>query len=317
MLLNVEVISLYVIDLSIFLLSFYAIFISYKIFRSWDFSSTTSFQYDLEKKAYLVSVIIFFIIAVKIAVLPYFVFVVDKLSTIMPGAMCAAGVVNANEYGNYLLLLKIFNIFLAGFWLVLNRLDLLSKELPFMKKKIFLYFVLFVTLVLEVIITSLYFSNLSFETPVSCCSAIFTSTSSSDTLQIDTKYLLILFYLIFCLSVFSNKFNYFIINIISSIIFLLLSINSIIDFFSPYVYQLPTHKCPFCLFQSEYFYIGYVFFSTLFLGVFLSIYYSVLNIFFKVENKNIQNYSLIFMILFFIIVNFYPISYYLTNKVWL
>jgi hypothetical protein len=315
MILNIEIITLYLIDFTIMFLASYVLFISFNIFKKWDFSSTKTSQYNLEKKAYLISVIIFFIILIKIILLPYFVFIVDKLSNIMPGAMCGAGVINANIYGNWLLILKIFNIFICGFWLILNRLDLQSKTLPYMRKKVFLYFIIFIGLLTEIILNSIYFQNLSFQTPVSCCSAIFSNSNSVDIISIDIKYLLILFGLLFLLSIISNIFNKNIISIFSNTIFMFLAINVIIEFYSPYVYELPTHKCPFCLFQKEYFYIGYIFFSTLFLGTFLSIYESILNLFFTQQTKKIKKYSLIFMILFFIILNFYPIKYYFINGV--
>jgi hypothetical protein len=34
-----------------------------------------------------------------------------------------------------------------------------------------------------------------------------------------------------------------------------------------YIYELPTHHCPFCIFKKEYDYIGYLFYMTLFAGV--------------------------------------------------
>jgi hypothetical protein len=318
MVLNTQVVTLYVVELSILLLSSYAIFTAFKIFRHWNFDATTSFQYGLEKKAYLISVIIFCTILIKILLLPYFIFIIDELSNIMPGAMCGAGVVNSNIYGNYVLAIKVFNIFICGLWLILNSLDLKSKTLIFMKKKIFIYFIIFLSLVIELILTTTYFISLNFETPVSCCSTIFSASSQADSISIDDKYILILFYLLFVLTIFSSIYNYKLVLILSSLLFLFISINAIINIFSPYVYELPTHKCPFCLLQKDYFYIGYLFFSTLILGVFLAIYDAILQTIFKVQRSiKIEKYSLFFLVLFFVSVNLYPIKYYLINKVWL
>jgi hypothetical protein len=38
----------------------------------------------------------------------------------------------------------------------------------------------------------------------------------------------------------------------------------VISFISLYFYQLPTHHCPFCLLQKEYYYIGYPLYLSLF-----------------------------------------------------
>jgi len=35
---------------------------------------------------------------------------------------------------------------------------------------------------------------------------------------------------------------------------------------SPYVYELPTHHCPFCLLQREYHWLGYPLYGSLLLG---------------------------------------------------
>ena len=42
------------------------------------------------------------------------------------------------------------------------------------------------------------------------------------------------------------------------------SLLSIFSFISLYVYELPTHHCPFCILQREYGYIGYPLYLALF-----------------------------------------------------
>ena len=44
---------------------------------------------------------------------------------------------------------------------------------------------------------------------------------------------------------------------------LVVSIASILSFVSVYLYELPTHHCPFCILQGEYRYIGYPLYLTL------------------------------------------------------
>jgi hypothetical protein len=44
------------------------------------------------------------------------------------------------------------------------------------------------------------------------------------------------------------------------------SLASILSFIAPYVYELPTHHCPFCLLQSEYGYVGYPLYVALLVG---------------------------------------------------
>jgi hypothetical protein len=40
------------------------------------------------------------------------------------------------------------------------------------------------------------------------------------------------------------------------------TVASLISFMSLYFYDLPTHHCPFCILQREYFYVGYVLYVT-------------------------------------------------------
>ena len=46
----------------------------------------------------------------------------------------------------------------------------------------------------------------------------------------------------------------------------LLSLHALIAFISLYVYELPTHHCPFCLLHREYYGIGYPFYLLLLTG---------------------------------------------------
>jgi hypothetical protein len=53
----------------------------------------------------------------------------------------------------------------------------------------------------------------------------------------------------------------------ASVIAFMVSVASLISFISPYFYELPTHRCPFCILQKEYHYIGYSLYITLLAGV--------------------------------------------------
>ena len=44
------------------------------------------------------------------------------------------------------------------------------------------------------------------------------------------------------------------------------AVASIISFICLYIYELPTHHCPFCILQKEYGYVGYLLYIALFGG---------------------------------------------------
>ena len=96
MFLTPEVLILLIVESIIIFFLFAAFFIAVAIVRYFDFGQDTPLQYALERRSYLASIIVQFALALKIGLLFYFVFALDKLSNIIPGAMCAAGVVTAN-----------------------------------------------------------------------------------------------------------------------------------------------------------------------------------------------------------------------------
>jgi hypothetical protein len=51
-----------------------------------------------------------------------------------------------------------------------------------------------------------------------------------------------------------------------SALMLVVSILSIFSFISLYIYEMPSHHCPFCILQEEYGYIGFPLYLTLFGG---------------------------------------------------
>jgi len=46
----------------------------------------------------------------------------------------------------------------------------------------------------------------------------------------------------------------------------LVSLVALISFISLYIYEMPSHHCPFCILQKEYHYLGYPLYVTLLLG---------------------------------------------------
>ena len=50
---------------------------------------------------------------------------------------------------------------------------------------------------------------------------------------------------------------------ISSLASFFVSVAALVSFVSPYIYELPTHHCPFCILQREYSYIGYLLYASL------------------------------------------------------
>jgi hypothetical protein len=318
-LLSNEIIIYLFTQIVLFVLLFIAFYFSVFIIKNWNYEKTTSSQYKLEKTSYLVILIIFFTLIVKIFLMPYFTYSIDNLSHIIPGAMCAAGVIKANNYGEILLALKLVILFCIGIWLIINSLDLKEKTYPYTKKKFAFYIFIFSLILIETTLDILYLSNISTKEPVMCCSVIFGSNAVGNKIpfNLTIPILVGLFYLTFLLTIFSNIQKQKLINFIINIFFLYISYYAVTYFFSTYIYQLPTHQCPFCMLQKEYYFIGYFIWTTLFLGTFFGIASFVVPIFTKKDFDYSFKYSNIFNLIFVFLCSFYLIKYYLSNGVFL
>ena len=108
-----------------------------------------------------------------------------------------------------------------------------------------------------------------------------------------------------------------ILHVISNILFLMVSYYAVVYFFGTYVYELPTHQCPFCMLQSEYHYVGYLIWVSLLLGTFFGINSSILKLLLNKEIKSVYNISLVFNALFVFTCSLYVTLFYFNNGVFL
>jgi len=316
-LLSNEVIVYLLSETILYFLLFLAFLSTVGLLKKWNFNAFTTEQFLLENRSYLVMTIIFFVMFLKVILLPYFVYTIDNLSSLIPGAMCGAGVIKANEYGNPLLSLKIIILFLSGLWLSINSMDLKAKDYPYLKLKSWFFIIIFLLLSSEFLLDILYFTHIETTNPVSCCSVIFGQTGGANGLPfgLDIEKLLILFYLLFTLVILTVISELAIINIVSSLLFTIVAYYSVVYFFGTYIYELPTHLCPFCMLQDHYYYVGYLLWGLLMLGVFLSIDASVMQSLFRQSSKKVRRISLLLLSLFVLLCSSYVAIYYLKNGV--
>lgn len=320
-----EIVSILLLDFIFLSFGSIALFIALKIIFYWDSSRTTTLQYTLEKQSFLAATIIKYILAIKIPIFLFFIFTQDKLSNVIPGAMCAAGVINSTVYGFYLLVLKIAQLYLFASWLVLHSIDSKNDSYKFVKIKFIFYVFIFFILLLESIFEVLMFSSIDASKIVSCCGTLFSAAKTSyfsSIFLLPHSIVIGSFYGSFFLVIISYflrkkiKIGSFLF-MKANLLFILTSLVSLIIFFSTYVYELPTHNCPFCLLQKDYYYMGYFIYIFLFLGTFLSIanYIKEKTSFAKMEN--LAKFSLIFDTIYVLIVSAYPILFYFKNGTWL
>jgi hypothetical protein len=252
----------------------YASYEGVRIIRHWDISSGSERQLALERRTYLVSTVMNYVLGFQLLSLFLFIYTADTISPLFIGAMCAAGSLKVNGFGYPAIILKIFSFLLSGLWLILNFTDNKAHDYPLIRTKY--WFLLFIAafLIVETIVEGGYLLGLKPNIITSCCGTLFTAdaeTVISDLLALPRELSEAVFFISAPITMalglcvyLKNKGAYPF--SISSLIHFLISIVALISFISIYVYELPTHHCPFCVIQPEYGYVGYVLYSALLLG---------------------------------------------------
>ncbi len=248
-----------------------------EILNHWDLRSGSTRQLMLERKTYLVATLVNVLMFYQIASLLLFVHTADHIHSEFVGAMCAAGTLAANAYGYPALQIKILTSFLCGVWILVNHADGQSIEYPLHRFKYRLLLVLHGLFLIDLYLQWSYFRNLNPDVITSCCGALF--GDGNDSLAADLAHLppQTMRFIFFCSAfVLARVGMHFILKghpargcALAGIWFTCVCMASILSFISLYLYQMPSHHCPFCVLQKEYGYVGYpLYISWLVLGVF-------------------------------------------------
>jgi len=271
MILQPAILALLTSSLLTSLMLLYAGWYGVLIIRKWDLASGSDLQLNLEKRTYLISVILGYTLAFQIFSLFLYIFTADSIHSQFVGAMCAAGSLNVNRYGYPTLLLKIANCLLAGVWLIINFADNRGYDYPLIRVKYSLLMVLAPLVVLEALLQFGYFSGLHADVITSCCGSLFSVGKRSvgaDLAGLPAIPMEWLFFGIMAATLASGAFfclkargGYFF--SAASLLTFFIAAASLVSFICLYVYELPTHHCPFCILQKEYGYVGYALYATL------------------------------------------------------
>ncbi|MRR57530.1 MAG: hypothetical protein EG824_04870 [Deltaproteobacteria bacterium] len=235
------------------------------ILRGWDISSGSELQLVLERKTYLISTILGYLLFFQLISLFLFIYTVDDLCPLFTGAMCAVGTLTVNPFGYPVLICKTATFILAGLWLILNHADSNGYDYPLLRAKYRFLLVLAPLVVAEAVLQGLYFLNLEPDVITSCCGSLFSSGNAGVAAEIASLPALPMmgaFYSVMALTLIAGVWSYrsgkggWLFPALSGIAFFV-STAAVISFVSLYFYELPTHHCPFCILQKEYHYVGY------------------------------------------------------------
>jgi hypothetical protein len=285
----------------------------FKIIKKWNISSNDETQINLERRTFLVGAVLELVLLFQsFSLIAFLVTINEHIPSLLCGAMCATGALEANQYGYPLLYFKIGSLFVYSSFLFLHFLDKKEPTYPLTPQKYYLVFPAFFCVSTELVLMSLYFWNINPDLIATCCSVSFFSQETDATNFLTSSAFLnegiiiwiftgssLGIYLIF--NLFKNNKSYKInvlgkknifsalLLFLNGILYITLSVYVLKFFFVKYIYGLPSHLCLFDIFFQKYNYIGYlIFFNLFFVGLFL------INklIFVLVKNKLNTNYSL-------------------------
>ena len=251
----------------------YAAYYGAQILRYWNIESGDERQLILERKTYLISTLLSYVFGLQLLSLFLFIFTADALCPLFVGAMCAAGTLNVNAFGYPTLVMKMVDFILAGLWLVLNYADNQGYDYPLIKKKYLLLVIIAPLIVTETLLESAYFLGMRADVITSCCGSLFSSERvsglGSEIAALPAQPMLWIFYSAMLCTLASGIFFYLkgkggYLYALLSLLMFLIALVAIVSVISLYIYELPTHHCPFCIVMQEYHYIGYLLYTLLF-----------------------------------------------------
>ncbi len=305
----------------------YSSYLGIRILRRWDINSSSEEQLSLERRTYLLSTMMSFVLAFEVLSIFLFIYTADDLHRQFVGAMCATGSLNANPAGWYVLYLGILIFFLSSLWIGINYIDQRTEGFPFVRFKYGFLLVITPVLIVKTYLQAKYFLGLNPNIITSCCGALFSGegrglSSSLSSLPIrPMQYIFFsvvgIFIIMALVSIKTKRTRLWYITGVMSLVVFIISIASIVSFISLYFYEIPTHHCPFDMLQGYYNYIGYPLYGSLFSGTVLAMLASTAEILKKKapSNSNIERYqkkwtlvSVLFIIVFVSIV-LYPMVF--------
>ncbi len=243
-----------------------------QVIRRWDLASGSELQLRLERRTYLFSTLVGFVMVLQLAGILLFVFNADRMAVQFPGAMCAVGALNAGRFGFGALLGQVALFFLAGMWLTLNHVDSLGRDYPLVRIKYALMIGLLLPASAVLALQWIYFSGLRAQTLTSCCGSLFAEGAAGlpgDLAALPPGPAMGAFFGSLALAVaaawFLRRRGGYLTGLASAAAFAA-TLAGITSFLSLYVYEHPHHHCPFCMLKAEFHFVGYALYVPLFLA---------------------------------------------------
>ncbi len=331
MFLNSWSLTLCLCSLVVFFLLAFASRTAVRVLRFWNPASDSNRQIRLENEIWLSSTMVAYGLGFQIVSLLLFVLAANHYCQMIVGAMCATGALTANSFGVPALMVKVAGVFLYGFWIVMHQLDIRSERYPLVRVKYIFLLLLLPLLFVDISLQTLYISGLKPDIITSCCAVVFSSSSGTGSqsflANVSQQTLLVLFYsgiaALFTCGILLLRYKHALLAGLYSLLWMVffgVAIVTIIAALSSYIYAMPYHNCPFCIFKTQYYYIGFAIFGTLIPAVFLGISLSLVQLFLGKSDlvfyiRKFQTYAVCFSLLFLTVFAFLSSYHYIVYKI--
>ncbi len=259
----------------------YADWIGLKVIARWDFSSSSAAQLGLERQTHLVSSLTGYALGFEVFSAVLFVYTTEDLSRLFSGAMCATGVLNANPVGWSVLLVKLLIVLACPLWMAVNSLDQRAGDFPIVRSKYMALLLLTPLVAADLGLQVAYFKGLDPKIITSCCGSLFAESQGGVASELAGAPVVPMMWGFFIsIAVFlalaalnlvrsSTWLRLFL--ALVAVELLVVALASVVSFVSLYVYQLPSHHCPFDMLKGEYGFVGYPLYVSLFTAVIFAI----------------------------------------------
>ncbi len=250
--------------------------VALRIVRYWNADSGSATQLQLERQTWLVSTLLKYAFGFQIISVLLFLFTLEEIHPLFVGAMCATGSLNANLVGWLVLLVKIALVFAAAVWLAINYLDQRTEDTPLVRLKYRLLLLLIPVVGLDLWLQWEYFSGLRPQMITSCCGSLFSAEGEgviSTLAGLPIEQAMPLFFIVvtlYAVVLLANLRWRFValrhLLFVAAVLLFFVSLAALVSFLSLYIYQMPSHQCPFDMLQGHYYYIGYPIYAGLFMA---------------------------------------------------
>ncbi|MGF1534795.1 MAG: hypothetical protein ACFCUI_13915 [Bernardetiaceae bacterium] len=322
MLTDYWIVALLVGQTCAFVLMASAVFHAGHILRTWRKHTYDETQLWLERKSYLVDVLLRVVLSFQVLSLVLFLFTINyHLPPLIEGAMCGTGTLALNEHGYKTLFIKIFAIFIYLLFLFTQSLDESEPESPLTPIKYIFVFPALLLMTWEGVLMTQYFAGIDPDVIATCCSvsdilATDTDTSSFLSTGAYTYHALMGFvnlaFVLGYLLYFSGRRYFW--HLLIGLVYVGMAAYSLKYFFVKYIYGLPSHTCLFDLFFVKYYGVGFLIFGSYFVLI-GSLLFLVLIRFFRPilqQNTWVREKRLRYLALFALSVSFVvPVVYWL------